>query len=218
MISRLRVMGVAGALMAILVAVLAGSGCQTLTIYVDIKHPPLEQAPLSHGTRVLVKPFADQRVNQGQLGQFKRMGTTINYLTFPDVSVEEMLTMSVVQALNAAGYRAELMKVLPEAELSGSAIVEGDVKECSVTLSGMGKGRCAIQVNMRVKNPQTHVVSCERLISGEDRTTLVLGAPVEYNGIAMRAMKRFRDCAKAEFLTTEFQNAIRPAEETHHSN
>jgi len=193
----------------IFVAGLVGSGCQThRTIYVEIQHPPLDQAPVSYGTRLLVKPFVDQRENQEKLGQFEYMGSTIDYFALPDVKVEEVLTLSIIDALNAAGYKAELMKNLPDAEKSGIAIVEGNVKEFSVSMQ-RHRTRCAIQLQMLVRSPTTHLLSHGKLIVGEDESTLWTGAPAEYGGIAMRAMERLLKCAMADFATTEFQNAIR---------
>lgn len=207
MISRQKWAGASLTMLAILLAGLTGNGCTTKNIYVEFHHPPLTPAFANQSPKVLVKPFIDQRANPEQIGQLKHMGSTINWLPLPDVKVEEVLTLSVIDALKASGYNAELMKN-PEAVSPGSVIVDGEVKKFLMT-QGFSGGRCTIQVQLRVQSPTTHQIAHQKLLVGEDHSAMWLGLAAEYSGIAMRAIRRFQTCAMADFATKDFQGAAR---------
>ena len=193
----------------VLLSIISG-GCALGTSRLDISHEPLSPVVQKRQGDILVRQFADKRVQTEYIGN-KRNGLGLvlgHFATQEGVKLDELLTKYFIEALQDAGYNAVLYKSAPgglETQLKCDAIIDGEIVEFWTDLYLMVWH--SVGVKVKAIKPVDQKVVWEKLIQGSESRVLWAGATGEFESTINEAVTKALNRAAQDFASDDFYNS-----------
>jgi len=193
----------------IMLLALASGGCAIGTTRLEISHEPLEPIVQKRAGDVLVRPFVDKRENIQYIGNKRNgFGMVLGHVaTREGVKLDEVMTQYFIEALQNAGYNTVLDKSSSGAQapqLKCDAIIDGEIIEFWMDLYMMVWHKVGVKV--KAINPSDQKVVWERLIQGDEKRVLWVGATGEFERIVKEAITIALNRAAKEFSSDDYYN------------
>jgi hypothetical protein len=203
--------GIVAALLS--TAVLASaSGCALGTTPIRVSHSALVPAATLHQGTLLVRQFKDVRAEERRpyVGAKRNSwGMVLGHVALPPgESLEVLLTRYFAEALEDAGYHAELQLAgqQPPAELMPDAILDGEIEQFWLDLYVATWDQIRVAVTLRA--PADEAVLWTSTIEGAETNVLWIGATAEYEKVVRQALDHALARAVAEFSSDDFYRAV----------
>jgi len=188
-------------------------GCAIGVTRVRIDHDPLIRVENKKEGNILVSEFKDVRPVREYIGNKRNAyGMVLGHIgTESGVSLTEILTKYFAEALNQAGYTVAIMKEtkVPEGseKIKFDAMLEGEIREFWLDLY-MAVWHY-VTVRLIAERPESKEVLWEKVVNGEEKRVLWVGATAEYERIIRESLTKALNQAVSEFASDEFRQAIR---------
>ena len=201
-------------LLIFLVGVSFLMGCALGVTRVNVSHDPLIRIENKKEGNILVNEFKDVRPQKREyIGNKRNMyGMVLGHIgTESGVSLAEILTKYFAESLSEAGYKTVVMKEakMPDGseKIKFDAMLEGEIVEFWMDLYVAVWHK--VGVKLTVKHPDSKEVLWEKLVQGEEKNVLWLGATGEYEKVIHQALTKALNKAISEFASNEFEKAVK---------
>ncbi len=187
-------------------------GCAFGVTRVVINHDPLIQVENKKKGDILVSQFKDVRPVTEYIGNKRNaFGMVLGHIgTESGVSLTEVLTKYFAEALNQAGYTVMVMKEtkVPEGseEIKFDAMLNGEIREFWLDLYTAVWHY--VTVRLIAERPESREVLWEKVVHGEEKRVLWVGATAEYERIIRESLTKALNQAVSEFASDQFRKAI----------
>jgi hypothetical protein len=189
-------------------------GCALGVTRVNVSHDPLIRVDSKKEGNILVSPFKDVRPQKKEyIGNKRNMyGMVMGHIgTESGVSLTELLTKYFGEALNKVGYTVVIMKEakVPEGaeKIKFDALFDGEIVEFWLDLYMAVWHKTGVKLIAR--HPDSKEILWEKLIQGEDKNVLWVGATAEYEKVIRQALTKALNKAVSEFTSDEFAKAVK---------
>jgi len=201
-------------LLIFLVGVSFLMGCALGVTRVNVSHDPLNRIENKKEGNILVNEFKDVRPQKREyIGNKRNMyGMVLGHIgTESGVSLAEILTKYFAESLSEAGYKTVVMKEakMPDGseKIKFDAMLEGEIVEFWMDLYMAVWHK--VGVKLTAKHSDSKEVLWEKVIHGEDKNVLWIGATAEYEKVIRQALTKALNKAASEFASDEFLKTIK---------
>jgi hypothetical protein len=199
-------------LLILLLGIPSLMGCALGVTRVVINHDPLIQVENKSKGDILVSQFKDVRPVKEYIGNKRNaFGMVLGHIgTQSGVSLTEVLTKYFAEALNQAGYTVVVTKETKVPEGSEKtrfdAMVNGEIREFWMDLYTAVWHY--VTVRLIAERPESREVLWEKVVHGEEKRVLWVGATGEYERIIRESLTKALNQAVSEFASDQFRKAI----------
>jgi hypothetical protein len=134
------------------------------------------------------------------------------------VSLTELLTKYFAEALSGAGYTVAIKKEMkvPEGseKIKFDAMLDGEVREFWLDLYTAVWHY--VTVRLVAERPESKEVLWEKVVHGEEKRVLWVGATAEYEMIIRESITKALNQAVSEFASDEFRKAIESSKSSYY--
>lgn len=196
--------------LSLMVFVIILGGCAVGITRVKLEHDPLNPVAQKREGTILVKEFKDIRTQEkSYIGNKRNMfGMVLGHIgPEENVRLTKVITRYFIEALQQAGYKAEIVQENKPAGTTGKvdAIIEGEIQNFWLDLY-MAVWHY-MDVKVVLKSPEDKVL-WEGKIHGEEKNVLWVGANAEYEQVVRQSMTKALNQAAQEFASEAFYISI----------
>jgi hypothetical protein len=189
-------------------------GCAVGVTRVKISHDPLNRVENKKEGNILVNQFQDVRpVKKEYIGNKRNtFGMVMGHIG-PEkgVSLTDVLTNYFAEAMREAGYTVVVSKETNAPEESEKmkfdAMIDGEILEFWLDLY-MAVWHYTT-TKLTAKHPDSKEVLWEKVIHGEDKKTLWVGATSEYEKVIRQSLTKALNKTASEFASEDFFKAVK---------
>jgi len=189
-------------------------GCALGVTRVKINHDPLNRIENKKEGNILVNQFKDVRPQAKEyIGNKRNMyGMVMGHIgTEMGVSLTDTLTKYFVEAMKEAGYTVTIAKEPVTAEdsekIKFDAMIDGEIIEFWLDLYMAVWHKATVKLT--AKHPDSKEVLWEKVVHGEEKNVLWLGATSEYEKVIRQALTKALNNTASEFTSEEFLKAVK---------
>lgn len=189
-------------------------GCAVGVTRVKISHDPLNRVENKKEGNILVNEFQDvRRQAKEYVGNKRNMyGMVLGHIG-PEqgVSLTEVLTNYFVESMQEAGYTVVVSKKTNAPEelekMKFDAMIDGEIIEFWLDLY------MAVwhynTTKLTARHPDSKEVLWEKVIHGEEKNALWIGATSEYEKVIRQSLTKALNKAASELASEDFSKAVR---------
>jgi hypothetical protein len=189
-------------------------GCALGVTRVKINHDPLARIENKKEGNIIINQFKDVRPQAKEyIGNKRNMYGMVMGHIGPETgaSLTEILTKYFTEALTEVGYKVVGMQEGKPAEESEKikfdTMIDGEILEFWLDLYMAVWHK--VTVKLIARHMDSKEILWEKVIHGEQKNVLWLGATSEYEQVIRQALSRALDKAISEFGSDEFAKAIK---------
>jgi hypothetical protein len=199
----------------LLILISLSMGCALGVTRVKISHDPLNRVENKKEGNILVNQFKDVRpqAKKEYIGNKRNMFGMVLGNIGPEegVSLTDVLTNYFVEAMREAGYTVVVSKgtnAPQESEkMKFDAMIDGEIIEFWLDLYMAVWHYTTIKLT--AKHPDSKEVLWEKVIHGEEKNTLWLGATSEYEKAIRQSLTKALNKTASELASEDFFKAVK---------
>jgi hypothetical protein len=189
-------------------------GCAVGVTRIKVGHDPLIRIEEKKEGSILLNEFRDARNKPGDyIGNKRNMyGMVMGHIGMGEgISLPDLLTKYFAETLREAGYTVVIAKgSVPVGEggrIKFDAAIDGEILEFWMDLYMAVWHKVAVKLT--IKNGDGKEILWEKIVDGEEKNVLWLGATSEYEKVIRQALTKALNKAVSEFGSPEFHKAVK---------
>ena len=199
----------------LLIFVSLSMGCAIGVTRVRISHDPLNRVENKKEGNILVNQFKDVRpqAKKEYIGNKRNMYGMVLGNIGPEegLNLNDVLTNYFVEAMREAGYTVVVSKETKAPEelekVKFDAMIDGEIVEFWLDLY-MAVWHYTT-TKLTAKHPDSKEVLWEKVIHGEEKNVLWIGATSEYEKVIRQSLTKALNKAASEFASEDFSKAVK---------